>query len=66
MEHPPLQSPTDGPAFAARPIEVVAAGEIATGEAQSIAGLLEACRRQRELADIEARLNALEDAQGKR
>jgi hypothetical protein len=66
VELPPIQSPADAPLVAARLIEAVAAGEIAPGEAQGLAGLLEAYRRQSELAGIEARLVALEDAAGKR
>ena len=58
---PPIQSPADAPAVAARLIEAVAAGEIAPGEAQSLAALLESYRRQSELADIETRLRALEE-----
>lgn len=59
---PPLQSPQDAPAVARALIEAASAGEIAPGEAQGIAGLLESYRRQSELACIEARLQALEDA----
>jgi len=61
VDLPPIQSPADAPAVAARLIEAVAAGEIAPGEAQSLAALLESYRRQSELADIEARLRALEE-----
>lgn len=61
VELPPIQSPADAPAVAARLIEAVAQGEIAPGEAQSLAALLESYRRQSELADIEARLRALEE-----
>jgi hypothetical protein len=63
---PPLQSPQDAPAIAARLIEAASAGELAPGEAQGIAGLLESYRRQSELACIEARLKALEDAAAQR
>lgn len=59
---PPITSPADAPAIAARLIEAAAAGEITPNEAQALASLLEAYRRQSELADIEARLRALEDA----
>lgn len=61
VDLPPIQSPADAPVVAARLIEAVAAGEIAPGEAQSLAALLESYRRQSELADIEARLRALEE-----
>jgi hypothetical protein len=66
IELPAIQSAADTPAIAARLIEAVAAGELSPGEAQSIAGLLEHYRRQVELADIEARLRALEDVAGAR
>jgi hypothetical protein len=59
---PPLQSPQDAPGVIAGLLVKVAAGEIAPGEAKGIAGLLEAYRRQSELAGIKARLKALEDA----
>jgi hypothetical protein len=61
IDLPPIQSPADAPAVAARLIEAAAAGEIAPGEAQGLAGLLESYRRQSELADIEARLRVLEE-----
>lgn len=61
IELPLIQSPADAPAVAARLIEAVAAGEIAPGEARSLAALLESYRRQSELAEIEARLRALEE-----
>jgi hypothetical protein len=58
---PPLKSPADAPGVIAALLGRVSAGEIAPSEAQAIANLLEAYRRQSELADIEARLRALED-----
>ena len=63
---PPLRSPADAPLVAARLIEAAAAGEVSPNEAQSLAGLLEAFRRQTELASFEERLAALEAAAGKR
>jgi hypothetical protein len=66
IELPGIQSAADTPAIAARLIAAVAAGELSPSEAQSIAGLLEHYRRQVELADIEARLRALEDVAGAR
>lgn len=63
IELPPIRSPADAPAIAARLIEAVAAGELTPGEAQALAGLLEAYRRQSELADLETRIAALEALQ---
>lgn len=63
IDLPPIRSPADAPAIAARLIEAVAQGEIAPGEAQGLAALLESYRKQSELADLEARLSALEAAQ---
>jgi hypothetical protein len=65
IDLPPIQSPADAPLVAARLIEAVAAGEIAPGEAQGLAALLEAFRKQTELASFEERLAALEAAHGK-
>ena len=62
---PPLETPQDAPAVIAALLAKVADGQIAPGEAQSIVGLLEAFRRQSELADIEARLSRLEEIDGK-
>lgn len=61
VELPPLETPQDAPAVIAALLAKVAAGQLAPGEAQSIAGLLEAFRRQSEFADIEARLSRLEE-----
>lgn len=58
---PPITSPQDAPRIVAALVEKVAAGQLAPGEAQSIATLLESYRRQSELADIEARLSRLEE-----
>lgn len=66
IDIPALTSPADAPAVAARLIEAVAVGEIAPSEAQALAGLLEAYRRQSELADLEGRLRALEAAHARR
>jgi hypothetical protein len=62
VDLPALASPADTPKIAAALLERVAAGELAPGEATAVAGLLEQYRRQSELADIEARLKALEEA----
>jgi hypothetical protein len=61
IELPKITSPMDLPGVAARLVEATARGEIAPGEARSLATLLESYRKQAELADIEARLRALED-----
>jgi hypothetical protein len=61
IELPKITSPMDLPAVAARLVEATAKGEIAPGEAQSLATLLESYRKQSEFADIEVRLRALED-----
>ena len=63
VDLPPLASPSDAPAIAAALLAKAAAGELAPAEAQGLAGLLESYRRQSELADIEARLKALEERQ---
>ena len=66
VDLPPLQSPQDAPAVARALIVAASAGELTPSEAHGLAGLLEAYRRQSELADIETRVKALEDAAGKR
>jgi hypothetical protein len=66
VDLPRLQSPQDAPGVIASLLEKVANGELAPGEAHGVAGLLEQYRRQSELADIEARLKALEEANAKR
>jgi len=65
VELPPLETPQDAPAVIAALLAKVADGQLAPAEAQSIAALLEAFRRQSELADIEARLSRLEEIDGK-
>lgn len=60
IELPALTSPADGPRIAAELLSRAAAGDITPGEAQALAALLETYRKQSELADIEARLRALE------
>ena len=60
LELPALTSPADGPRIAAELLGRAAAGDITPGEAQALVALLEAYRKQSELADIEARLRALE------
>jgi hypothetical protein len=57
---PPIKSPADAPLVAAALIEAVASGELTPSEAQGLAGLLEAYRRQSEFAGLEARIAALE------
>jgi hypothetical protein len=63
VDLPPLTSPSDAPAIAAALLQKAAAGELTPAEAAGLAGLLESYRRQSELADIEARLKALEERQ---
>ena len=60
IELPALTSPADGPRIAAELLGRAAAGDITPSEAQALAALLEVYRKQSELADIEARLRALE------
>lgn len=66
VDLPPLARPTDAPAIAASLLAKAASGELTPAEAQALATLLEAYRRQSELADFEARLTALEAAHAKR
>jgi len=66
IDLPAIKSPADAPGVIANLLEKVAAGEIAPGEAQSLAGLLEAYRKQSELSDLEQRLQALEAAHAQR
>lgn len=63
VDLPRLTSPADAPVIAAALLEKSATGELAPAEAAGLAGLLESYRRQSELADIEARLKALEERQ---
>lgn len=63
VDLPALRSPADGPGIAAALLAKAASGELTPCEAQGLAGLLESYRRQSELADIEARLKALEERQ---
>jgi len=63
---PTLASPADGPKIAAALLERAASGELTPTEAQGLAALLEAFRKQTELASFEERLAALEAAHGKR
>lgn len=63
VDLPPLTSPAAAPAIAAALLAKTASGELTPGEAAGLAGLLESYRRQSELADIEARLKALEERQ---
>lgn len=65
VELPPFETPQDAPAVIAALLAKVADGQLAPAEARSIAALLEAFRRQSELADIEARLSRLEKIDGK-
>lgn len=66
VDLPPLASPADAPAIAATLLERAASGELTPTEAQGLAALLEAFRKQTELASFEERLAALEAAHGKR
>jgi hypothetical protein len=60
VDLPPLQSPKDAPSIAAALLAKAASGELTPSEAQGLAGLLEAYRRQSEFAELEARIAALE------
>jgi hypothetical protein len=60
VDLPLLQSPQDAPGVAAALLGLAASGELTPSEAQGLAGLLEAYRRQSELAELEARIAALE------
>jgi len=63
VDLPALSSPADAPGVAAALLAKAAAGELTPGEAQGLANLLEAFRRQSELCDLEARIAALEARQ---
>jgi hypothetical protein len=65
VDLPPLANPTDGPKIAAALLERAASGELTPTESQGLAALLEAFRKQTELASFEERLAALEAAHGK-
>ena len=60
VDLPLLQSPQDAPGVAAALLGLAASGELTPSEAQGLAGLLEAYRRQSEFAELEARIAALE------
>lgn len=62
VDLPALANATDGPAIAAALLAKAAAGELTPSEAGGLASLLEAFRRQTELASFEERLAALEAA----
>jgi hypothetical protein len=66
VDLPPLTNPTDGPKIAAALLERAASGELTPSEAQGLAALLEAFRKQTELANFEERLAALEASHAKR
>jgi serine/threonine protein kinase len=66
VDLPPLTNPTDAPRIAAALLEHAASGELTPTEAQSLAALLEAFRKQTELASFEERLAALEASHAKR
>lgn len=66
VDLPPLNTPTDGPKIAAALLERAASGELTPTEAHGLAALLEAFRKQTELASFEERLAALEASHGKR
>lgn len=57
---PKIKGAADLPAALARVLKAVAGGEITPGEGQSLAAMIEAFRKGIELAEIEARLTALE------
>ncbi|MBM4284356.1 MAG: hypothetical protein FJ128_03775 [Deltaproteobacteria bacterium] len=62
---PKVEGAGDLPAALGAVLEAVACGELTPAEGRDLAGLVEALRKGLELADIEARLTALEEAQGK-
>jgi hypothetical protein len=66
VDLPPLAGPADAPRIAAALLERAASGELTPTEAQGLAALLEAFRKQTELASFEDRLAALEAVHGKR
>jgi hypothetical protein len=66
VDLPPLAAPADAPRIAAALLERAASGELTPTEAQGLAALLEAFRKQTELASFEERLAALEAFHGKR
>ncbi len=63
---PALTSAQDAPTFARAVLEAATSGELTPSEASALMGLLAGHARAAELADIEARLRALEGAHGKR
>jgi hypothetical protein len=58
---PKVEGAANLPSVMARVLELVNNGELTPGEGQTIAGIIESTRKGIELADIEARLRALED-----
>ena len=59
---PPMKAPADAVAAMSALLAAVAQGEVTPGEAQTIAGVIEAQRRVIECEDHESRLRALEEA----
>ena len=59
---PPIQSPADLPRVMAGVLEAVSRGDITPGEAEKLARLVGEYGKATELADIEERLRALEEA----
>jgi hypothetical protein len=60
FELPPLTSASDAPPAMAAIVSAVAAGHLTAGEASDLAGLVERFARTIEVADLEARITALE------
>ena len=60
FDMPPVTGPQDHPAALAALLAAVAAGHLAPAEAQAIANLIGEHRKAIELADVDARLTALE------
>ena len=63
---PPLTGAQDTPQAALALIEAAAAGAITPSEASALMGLLEGYRRAAETAELEARIAALEVADGRK
>lgn len=64
VDLPPLRSAADIPLAMARIVEAVGEGRLTPSEGQALAGLLEAHRRATETADLEKRIEALENPPG--
>ena len=65
FELPRIQTAAEAPRAMAAVVEAVETGELTPGEAQTVAGVVEAYRKTLETAELEARVAALEAGHGK-